>query len=159
MQQTTQYKLNKPEADDPIAVAPLNENADKIEAALLAEAQARAAADQAEAQTRAAAHQAETQARAAADNALAQRVTALEAKHIVLYTYVGDGSLDRFFPLGFTPTGGIYRNLNNNSLTMITPANVGQGIPTIVEGGFRIYGSNSPTYNTKGVTYHIIFFN
>lgn len=159
MQQTAQYKLNKPEADDPIAVAPLNENADKIEAALLAEAQARAAADQAEAQTRAAAHQAETQARASADNALAQRVTALEGKHIVLYTYVGDNSLDRFFPLGFTPTGGIYRNLSNNSLTIITPVNIGQGVPNIVEGGFRIYGSNSPEYNAKGATYHIIFFN
>lgn len=148
MQQTTQYKLNKPEADDPIAVAPLNENADKIEAALLAEAQAQAAA-----------HQAEAQARTAADTALAQRVTALEAKHIVLYTYAGDNSLDRFFPLGFTPTGGLYRNLSGGGLTMITPVNIGQGVPNIVEGGFRIYGSNSPTYNAMGATYHIIFFN
>lgn len=159
MQQTTQYKLNKPEADDPIAVAPLNENADKIEAALLAEAQARAAADQAEAQTRAAAHQAETQARASADNALAQRVTALEGRHIVMYTYTGDGSTDRFFPLGFTPTGGIYRNLSNNSLTMITPADVNQGPLNIVEGGFRVYGAAAQIYNSKGSTYHIIFFN
>lgn len=148
MQQTAQYKLNKPEADDPIAVAPLNENADKLEAALLAEAQ-----------TRAAAHQAETQARAAADNALAQRVTALEAKHFIMYTYAGDNSLDRFFPLGFTPTGGLYRNLSGGGLTILTTANVGQGLPNIVQGGFRIYGSNSPTYNAKGATYHIIFFN
>lgn len=159
MQQTAQYKLNKPEADDPIAVAPLNENADKIEAALLAEAQARAAADQAEAQTRAAAHQAETQARAAADNALAQRVTALEGKHIVLYTYVGDDSLDRFFPLGFTPTGGIYRSLTSGGLMILTPGNFGNGLPNIVQGGFRIYGSNSSPYNSKGATYYIIFFN
>lgn len=34
MQQTDKYKLNKPGVDDPIAIAPLNENVDKVEEAL-----------------------------------------------------------------------------------------------------------------------------
>ena len=42
MQQTDKYKLNKPGVDDPITPVPLNENMDKIEAALTAEAEARA---------------------------------------------------------------------------------------------------------------------
>ena len=148
MQQTTQYKLNKPEADDPIAVAPLNENADKIEAALLAEAQ-----------TRAAAHQAETQARAKADTALAQRVTALEAKHLVLYSYTGNGAADRFFPLGFTPTGGIYRNLYTGGLAILTPADTGHQNPILAAGGFRLYGDGARSYNAQNATFYIIFFN
>ena len=31
MQQTQTYKLNKPGIDDPLAIAPLNENADALE--------------------------------------------------------------------------------------------------------------------------------
>ena len=34
MQQTDKYKLNKPGIDDPLAIAPLNENADTLDAAL-----------------------------------------------------------------------------------------------------------------------------
>ena len=34
MQQTQTYKLNKPGIDDPLAIAPLNENADALDAAL-----------------------------------------------------------------------------------------------------------------------------
>ena len=34
MQQTETYKLNKPGIDDPLAIAPLNENADTLDAAL-----------------------------------------------------------------------------------------------------------------------------
>ena len=34
MQQTETYKLNKPGIDDPLAIAPLNENADALDAAL-----------------------------------------------------------------------------------------------------------------------------
>ena len=37
MQQTDKYKLNKPGEDDPIAIAPLNENMDKVEGALEAQ--------------------------------------------------------------------------------------------------------------------------
>ena len=36
MQQTQNYKLNKPETTDPFTPAPLNENADKLEGALTA---------------------------------------------------------------------------------------------------------------------------
>ena len=46
MQQTELYKLNKPGIDDPIAIAPLNENADKLEAALAALSLEQAAANQ-----------------------------------------------------------------------------------------------------------------
>ena len=34
MQQTDKYKLNKPGVDDPMAIGPLNENMDKVDAAL-----------------------------------------------------------------------------------------------------------------------------
>ena len=36
MQQTETYKLNKPGIDDPLAIAPLNENTDTLDAALAA---------------------------------------------------------------------------------------------------------------------------
>lgn len=72
MQQTTTYKLNKPESTDTFSVSPLNENADKLEAQL-------ARLDGADA--------AETAARQALD----QRVTALEVQKMYFGTYVGTG--------------------------------------------------------------------
>ena len=69
MQQTNKYELNKPGLDDPVAIAPLNENMDKLEAALIAEAKSRADADAAEANARTAAIQAEAAARVSAVNA------------------------------------------------------------------------------------------
>ncbi len=74
MQQTDKYKLNKPGIDDPLAIAPLNENADKIEAAITAETAA-----------------------------LDSRVTVLEAKYFVSGTFIGDGQSSQFINLGFTP--------------------------------------------------------
>ena len=72
MQQTSKYKLNKPGVDDPIAIAPLNENADKIEAAIQAKISARANAIQAEASARSSADTSETNARTAAIQAEAK---------------------------------------------------------------------------------------
>lgn len=72
MQQTSKYKLNKPGVDDPIAIAPLNENTDKIEAAIQAEISARATAIQAEASARSSADTSETNARTAAIQAEAK---------------------------------------------------------------------------------------
>ena len=74
MQQTDKYKLNKPGIDDPLAIAPLNENMDKLEAAITAETAA-----------------------------LDSRVTVLEAKYFVSGTFIGDGQSSQFINLGFTP--------------------------------------------------------
>lgn len=74
MQQTDKYKLNKPGVDDPITPVPLNENMDKIEAALLTKA----------------------------DAALEQRVTVLEAHKVMVGSYIGDGTT-RVIDLGYNP--------------------------------------------------------
>lgn len=67
MQQTNRYKLNLIDKADTFSPDPLNENTEKLEAQLAAEAQARAAADSAETKARADAVAAEAKARADAD--------------------------------------------------------------------------------------------
>lgn len=80
MQQTDKYQLNLIETSDTFSPAPLNENAQKLEAALDA---ARAEA-------------------AAADAALDQRVQAFEAKHFAYGSYTPQSKrLD--IDLGFQP--------------------------------------------------------
>lgn len=81
MEQTSKYKLNKPGVDDPIAIAPLNENMDKLEAALQAETNALTAAIQAETSARTSAVASEASARAAAVQAEASaRASAVTAE-------------------------------------------------------------------------------
>lgn len=67
MQQTDKYKLNKPGIDDPLAIAPLNENADTLERELTRVDTEKAALD--------------------------ARVTVLEADKVrlILGSYVGSG--------------------------------------------------------------------
>lgn len=96
--QTGKYQLNKIETDDPLSPAPLNENADKLEAAI----------------------QAEATARAAGDAALTQRVTVLELKKIITGRYVGDGASERRFNLGITPKAIIFSCYTTNSASMST---------------------------------------
>ena len=81
MQQTKTYKLNLIETSDTFSPDPLNENTEKLEAEVSAEAAARAAGDA----------------------ALDQRVTVLEGHKIVSGIYIGDDANQRVFPLGFTP--------------------------------------------------------
>lgn len=117
MQQTAQYKLNKPEADDPIAVAPLNENADKIEAALLAEASARASGDA----------------------ALAARVQSIEAKRMVygVCSVASEGLTS--VTLGFTPCAVLIHYPTNSGgfASLAVTGRKGYNV-TIVENGFTV---------------------
>ena len=80
MQQTQTYKLNLIETSDTFSPAPLNENMEKVEAGISAEAAARQSGDA----------------------ALAQRVTMLELHKIAVGTYKGTGS-EVTVNLGFAP--------------------------------------------------------
>lgn len=170
MQQTQTYKLNKPGADDPIAVAPLNENADKLEAALKAEAAARSAeataranADNAEAAARANGDAAEAAARAA----LAQRVQALEAKKVYFGSFTGTGTSPQFVSLGYTPAAVILHmgQTTGHSGLLVGGGYLAYGITKvaqIVENGLQLYTDvenyNTQIFNAKGkVTYYIAF--
>lgn len=169
MQQTQTYKLNKPGADDPIAVAPLNENADKLEAALKAEAAARSAeataranADNAEAAARASGDAAEAAARAA----LAQRVQALEAKKVYFGSFTGTGASPQFVSLGYTPAAVILHTgqTTGHSGLLVGGSYLsysGSKVAQIVENGLQLYTStdlNTHVFNGKGVaTYYIAF--
>lgn len=81
MQQTETYKLNLVEGEDPFSPLPLNENAEKLEAAITA---ARADA-------------------AAGDAALDHRVTVLEAKLVVVGAFEGNSTRHRQFLFDYTP--------------------------------------------------------
>ena len=141
MQQTTKYKLNKPEADDPVAIAPLNENMDKSEAAIAAETAAR---------------QSETSARQSADTALSQRVTVLEMDKVkmVVGTYTGNGGT-RIVHLDFTPRLIYVSNLGRSiswSANSITPC-VSDHVEVLkcVDGGFQI--QSTPNLSGTGFYY------
>ena len=111
MQQTDKYQLNLIEASDTFSPAPLNENAQKLEAAL--------AAVRAEA--------------AAADAALDQRVQVLEAHRYV----VGKVTTGGFTSLGGTPEA-IFA-VGNNGYVFVIQGQTISGV-NIVEGGFQHSG-------------------
>lgn len=115
MQQTDKYKLNKPGVDDPIAIAPLNENADKIEAALLAKADAADVTD------------------------LNQRLQVFEAKKFVVGTYYIAMNQTVNIQIGFTPTAlyvsQVRRFGGAHALILPDDTNISPFLQ-IVEGGF-----------------------
>ena len=131
MQHTDKYKLNLIETSDAFSPDALNENTQKLEAALEEVTAHADAGDQAEAAARA---------------ALAQRVTALEARRVVVGTYTGNGNTaGQIIDLGFTPAA-VLLGKDGNGLYLLTPDNPGlyPMLPPylqIVEGGFRV------TYN------------
>ena len=92
MQQTDKYQLSLIDRNDTFSPAPLNENAQKLEAAIAAEAAAEAAARQN-------ADAAEAATRAAADAALDQRIQVFEARKFV----IGHAELAGEVYLGFRP--------------------------------------------------------
>ena len=128
MQQTDKYKLNLVETSDAFSPDALNENTQKLEAALEEVTAHADAGDQAEAAARA---------------ALAQRVTALEARKVVVGSYTGDGSTaGQIIGLGFTPAA-VLLGKDGKSLYLLTPENPGTYpmVPPylqIVEGGFQV---------------------
>lgn len=144
MQQTTTYKLNKPESTDTFSVSPLNENADKLEAQL-------ARLDGADA--------AETAARQALD----QRVTALEVQKMYFGTYVGTGE-NQFLDLGFTPKAFLSCDHNlGGAVAFVTRGNPmyfvnhNSYVCEIVTNGVQFrYMGTAPIYNLKNNTYSYI---
>lgn len=122
MQQTSKYKLNKPGVDDPIAIAPLNENADKIEAAI----------------------QAEASARVAGDNALLGRIQAIEAKRIVYGSVNIPENTTVSVPLDFAPYAVLIHGIANGYgfAALALPEQPGRSVE-IVGNGFKITAGTS----------------
>ena len=116
MQQTDKYKLNKPGVDDPIAIAPLNENADKIEAALSAKADAADVTD------------------------LNQRLQVFEAKKFAVGTYKAISGSDNgnLVTLEFTPYAVLihYCGGGNGFMALALAGQNGDSLE-IVENGFK----------------------
>ena len=111
MQQTETLKLNLIETGDPISPAPINENADKIEAAIQAEAAARAA--------------------------LEQRVQVFEAKKFV-YGTCSATSEGCTVELGFTPIAVLIHHLKgtDGSTALAVAGQPDAGGMSITENGF-----------------------
>lgn len=131
MQHTDKYSFNLIERDDVFSPDALNENARKAETALEAVAAQADAGDAAE---------------AAARGELAQRVTALEARKVVVGSYTGNGNTaGQIIDLGFTPAA-VLLGKDGKGLYLLTPDNPGlyPMVPPylqIVECGFQV------TYN------------
>lgn len=146
MQQTTTYKLNKPESTDTFSVSPLNENADKLETQL-------ARLDGADA--------AEADARQEADAALDARVTLLEAKKIVVGTYVGEDAVSSAKPhvvsLDFTPFAVIVQGGNAIVTIMAIQGAAGSSL-WILDGGFAVMRGQTSDLDAKNAIYRFLAF-
>ena len=140
MQQTQTYKLNKPGIDDPLAIAPLNENADALERELTRVDTEKAALD--------------------------ARVTVLEADKVrlILGSYVGSGKNDKEtqnVQLGTTPKAVFFPN-GGRSPYMIVPGTrifdscCNMNIAEFVEGGFQVVRDRHSDFNINGTTYHFL---
>ena len=131
MQQTETYKLNKPGIDDPLAIAPLNENADTLERELTRVDTEKAALD--------------------------ARVTVLEADKVrlILGSYVGSGKNDKEtqnVQLGTTPKAVFFPN-GGRSPYMIVP-----GTPIFDSYcGRRFPGRPRQTLGLQHQWYHLSF--
>ena len=132
MQQTENYKLNLIETSDPFSPAPLNENAQKTEAALAAEAAARQALD--------------------------GRVQVLELRRIVVGSYAGSGiQTDQFIGLDFTPAvvfSGMAGDVNVFSMAIPDSPNseAGKIQLRVEENGFRVFNAQ----NSQNLKYHYV---
>ena len=131
MQQTDKYKLNKPGVDDPITPVPLNENADKIEAAL-SDAAARITALEA--------HRIVVGSYTGneADRTIALGFTPIA---VLVCNASGTSTLES----SLIVTGSSAQDQYQNQIV-------------IVGNGFRVTGSYYPDFNREGVTYNYIAF-
>lgn len=145
MQQTETSKLNLVETSDDFSPKPLNFNTEKLSDILaVTDFGARAALD--------------------AHRALDARVTALEAKKMVVGSYEGTGKT-RIIELGFTPIAVMLHiaasNQGYRSALIVAghTAYDSSGNPlTIVEGGFQLETARSPQLNqTSSSCYYIAF--
>ena len=113
MQQTETYKLNLIETSDTFSPDPLNENAQKLEAAL----------------------NDETDARQTAADALDLRVTRLEGRKIAAGLFIGTGAIQRI-DVGFRPTLVIAQQPGlTGDCFVATPAG---GFATLTDTGFTM---------------------
>lgn len=144
MQQTDKYKLNLLETSDAFSPNPLNENAQKTEAALTA---VTAHAD-------------------AGDAALDARVQVLELHHFACGYYTGDAAQYGGFQtisLPFTPEAVLIDIINYNAHTSsMTTRDYPNASIKIVTGGFTVYNNhtanNYDSANTKNVKYRYLAF-
>lgn len=141
MQQTEKYKLNLIETTDTFSPAPLNENAQKLEAALTAQEAARA------------------QAGAALD----ARVQALELHRMAAGTYTGDGSASgQMIEVGFTPEVVVTDPMNAyHATSVLCLRNHPFNVVEIVPGGFIVrhsanYASDHYSLNSSNGTYRYL---
>lgn len=147
MYQTKAHRLNIIEKEDAFSPEPLNDNTQKVEGALSAVTAHADAGDQAEAA-----------ARQAADAALGQRITALEARRVVLGSYQGNNS-PLTIQLGFTPASVFLFRQATVSFTVIRLMIQGEEYTNldgtlveakIVNGGFYVrtgvYNSEAPYF-------------
>ena len=153
MQQTEKYQLNLIETSDAFSPAALNQNTQKVEAALAAKADTAETGQQ-------------LAALAAANTALDGRVTVLEAHKMVVGSYTGNGIPDgQTIDLGFTPAA-VLVGKSGNSLYLLTPENPAGYFAAasiyylkVVVGGFwagNSGGSIDGGWNTQNQTYYFI---
>lgn len=141
MQQTENLKLNLIETGDPISPVPLNENMDKIEAALTSEIETR---------------QAET-----AD--LDHRLQVFEARHFVVGSYVGTGMKTQDIALGFTPQGVLAQPNYDSQGALLAlndePGRNHYGVALeIIPNGFRVTMNAVANQTQKNKTFYFVAF-
>ena len=138
MQQTQNLKFNLIEPSDPISPAPLNENAQKLEAALLTKTS-------------------ETRA-----DSLEQRILTLEAHKMAYGTYTGGAEAAQGIQLGFTPGLVIIKRSGAGSTTLYQSVTVA-GVDlmdahgtflAIIPGGFRPGKTMNNSCNDVKETYY-----
>lgn len=133
MQQTTKYKLDLIEKTDAFSPDALNQNMEKVEAAI----------------------QAETAA-------LEQRVVALEAHKCYLGSYVGDGTASRDIDLGFQPKAVLLMvNANLADVRILFPGvkieRDDRVLIGITPNGFHVgYHNYTFDYNAGGREYQFL---
>lgn len=134
MKKTETYQLGLIETSDTFSPETLNENAQKVEAAIAAESAARKSADTAEAQ-----------ARASAVAALDQRLKVFEARHIVFGTY-NPGTVETSIYLGFRPKAFLITA--NGGFANLQLSN--KGVVTFTDTGFTVDASSGTTGGIHG---------
>ena len=151
---TTNYNLNLWEASDKFVREEFNENTQKIDAAIKAEADARAAAVTAE-----------TNARTAAVNTLNSAIGS-KAKVAAGY-YVGNGASSRTISVGFTPKAVLiiftegytaHNSFRHGGFAVTgSPAkSSGTTYIQIVSGGFQVTHTEYTVVNSPSETYNYV---
>lgn len=118
MKQTETYDLNLIEMSDTFNTAPLNENAQKLESAVVGEAAQRAQDDA----------------------ALSRRVTVLEGRKIVAGSYSGTNNGSQTIQLGFDPIFVLVEPIHNIPYTVVKDRPTNNGLQ-LVSGGFKVSSS------------------